>query len=389
MAVMTVDFAALVDALPDTVLVVDTDVTLMYVNPAGHELFGYEPSDWLGRSLLDLVHPDDVAAVVSSVGTMQQKTAGTPIELRVRTLRNEWKWVEILATNALADGELNGLVVVVRDLTRRRMWEVTKDDSVRFQHVVQHASSITLLLDADGKVAGTNAAFTRLLGHDPSNVVGRPLVDFCVSDDVGRLQLAIERAGTAARPMGCEVSMRLAEPGGEPRPIRGLLRVGEESLGVLVGRLPATRSWEPADQDLLDLYSSEVAVAVRNAQLFARVEAQNARLVALDAAKDLEKEGIDLEVVDLRSLLPFDKETVLESVKKTNKVILLHEDTRIGGFAGELAAVIADEAFEYLDGPIRRITAPDTPVPYSPPLEEFFLPKVSDIIRVARELYAY
>jgi 2-oxoisovalerate dehydrogenase E1 component beta subunit len=111
--------------------------------------------------------------------------------------------------------------------------------------------------------------------------------------------------------------------------------------------------------------------------------------LALDAAKELEKEGIDLEVVDLRSLLPFDKETVLESVKKTNKVILLHEDTRIGGFAGELAAVISDEAFEYLDGPIRRITAPDTPVPYSPPLEEFFLPKVSDIVRVARELYIY
>jgi 2-oxoisovalerate dehydrogenase E1 component beta subunit len=110
---------------------------------------------------------------------------------------------------------------------------------------------------------------------------------------------------------------------------------------------------------------------------------------ALDAAKELEKEGIDLEVVDLRSLLPFDREAVLESVKRTNKVILLHEDTRIGGFAGELAAVISEEAFEYLDGPIRRITAPDTPVPYSPPLEEFFLPKVSDVIRVARELYAY
>ena len=110
---------------------------------------------------------------------------------------------------------------------------------------------------------------------------------------------------------------------------------------------------------------------------------------ALDAAKELEKEGIDLEVLDLRSLLPFDKEAVLESVKKTNKVILLHEDTEIGGFAGELAAIIADQAFEYLDGPIRRITAPNTPVPYSPPLEEFFLPKVSDVIRVARELYAY
>jgi 2-oxoisovalerate dehydrogenase E1 component beta subunit len=111
--------------------------------------------------------------------------------------------------------------------------------------------------------------------------------------------------------------------------------------------------------------------------------------IALDAAKELEKEGIDLEVLDLRSLLPFDREAVLDSVRKTNKVILLHEDTRIGGFAGELAAIISDEAFEYLDGPIRRITAPDTPVPYSPPMEEFFLPKVTDVMRVARELYAY
>jgi len=111
--------------------------------------------------------------------------------------------------------------------------------------------------------------------------------------------------------------------------------------------------------------------------------------VALDAARELEKEGIDVEVLDLRSLLPFDKEAVLESVKKTNKVILLHEDTRTGGFAGELAALISEEAFEYLDGPIRRITAPDTPVPFSPPMEEFFLPKISDVLRVARELHAY
>ena len=124
---------------------------------------------------------------------------------------------------------------------------------------------------------------------------------------------------------------------------------------------------------------SDVSVITYGAMVFA----------ALDAAKELEKEGIDVEVVDLRSLLPYDKETVLESVKRTNKVILLHEDTRTGGFSGELAATISEEAFEHLDGPIRRITAPDTPVPYSPPLEEFFLPKVSDVVRVARELNAY
>jgi 2-oxoisovalerate dehydrogenase E1 component beta subunit len=111
--------------------------------------------------------------------------------------------------------------------------------------------------------------------------------------------------------------------------------------------------------------------------------------VALDAATELEKEGIHVEVLDLRSLLPFDKEAVLESVKRNNKVILLHEDTRTGGFAGELAALISEDAFDYLDGPIRRITAPDTPVPFSPPMEEFFLPKISDVLRVARQLHAY
>jgi len=111
--------------------------------------------------------------------------------------------------------------------------------------------------------------------------------------------------------------------------------------------------------------------------------------LAIEAASTLEKEGIELEIVDLRTLLPLDKECILESVRKTSKVILLHEDTRTGGISGELAAIITEEAFEYLDGPILRITAPDTPVPYSPPLEEFFLPKTDDIVRVARQLAAY
>ena len=95
---------------------------------------------------------------------------------------------------------------------------------------------------------------------------------------------------------------------------------------------------------------------------------------ALEAAKTLEAEGIDVEVVDLRTLFPMDEETVLESVAKTNKAILLHEATRTGGIGAEIAAVLSERCFEYLDGPLVRVTAPDTPVPYSPPLEEFFLP---------------
>ncbi len=110
---------------------------------------------------------------------------------------------------------------------------------------------------------------------------------------------------------------------------------------------------------------------------------------ALEAAEDLAKEGISLEVVDLRTLLPYDEDAVLASVRKCNKVILLHEDTRTGGMAGELAALIAEKAFEDLDGPMVRVTAPDTPVPFSPPLEDFFLPSAKKLAEAARKLAAY
>ncbi|MBI1983943.1 MAG: alpha-ketoacid dehydrogenase subunit beta [Acidobacteria bacterium] len=110
---------------------------------------------------------------------------------------------------------------------------------------------------------------------------------------------------------------------------------------------------------------------------------------ALQAAEELEKEGISLEVVDLRTLLPYDEQTVLASVRKCSKVILLHEDTRTGGMAGELSALIAEKAFEDLDGPVVRITAPDTPVPFSPPLEEYFLPSARKVVEAARKLAAY
>jgi pyruvate/2-oxoglutarate/acetoin dehydrogenase E1 component len=110
---------------------------------------------------------------------------------------------------------------------------------------------------------------------------------------------------------------------------------------------------------------------------------------ALEAANLLAGEGISLEVVDLRTLLPYDEQCVLSSVRKCGKVVLLHEDTRVGGMAGELAAVISEKAFEDLDGPIVRVTAPDTPVPFSPPLEECFLPNVQKIADAARQLAAY
>jgi 2-oxoisovalerate dehydrogenase E1 component beta subunit len=110
---------------------------------------------------------------------------------------------------------------------------------------------------------------------------------------------------------------------------------------------------------------------------------------AQEAAELVAKEGIEVEILDLRTLAPLDREAIIATVKKTNKVILLHEDTRTGGLAGEIAAIINEEAFDDLDGPIVRITSLDTPVPFSPPLEEYFLPKVEDVVREARKLRAY
>jgi pyruvate/2-oxoglutarate/acetoin dehydrogenase E1 component len=110
---------------------------------------------------------------------------------------------------------------------------------------------------------------------------------------------------------------------------------------------------------------------------------------SLEAAELLAKEGIEAEVIDLRTLLPLDKDTLLASVRKTNKLLVVHEDTRTGGIAGEIAAVVCEEAFEDLDGPVRRVTSLDTPVPYAPPLEERFLPNTQSVAAAARELAKY
>ncbi len=110
---------------------------------------------------------------------------------------------------------------------------------------------------------------------------------------------------------------------------------------------------------------------------------------AAEAADELRDDGVSVEIIDLRTLQPWDKQAVLESVAKTSKLLILHEDTRTSGFGAEIAAQVAEEAFEHLDAPIRRVAAPDTPVPFSPPLEKAFIPQVEDVAAALRELIEY
>ncbi len=110
---------------------------------------------------------------------------------------------------------------------------------------------------------------------------------------------------------------------------------------------------------------------------------------ALEAASALAHDGVEAEILDLRSLAPLDREAILTTVGRTSRVLLLHEATLTGGIGGELAAIIASEAFEYLDAPVARVASADSPVPYAPPLEAAFLPSVAKVVAAARTLVEY
>ena len=111
---------------------------------------------------------------------------------------------------------------------------------------------------------------------------------------------------------------------------------------------------------------------------------------SLEAARTIaDEDGAEIEVLDLRTLLPMDDAAILDSVRRTNKVLVVHEDSRTGGIAGEIAARVNERAFEWLDGPVLRVTAHDTPIPYAAALEDFVLPQTSDIVNAARRLLAY
>ncbi|HEX5736258.1 MAG TPA: alpha-ketoacid dehydrogenase subunit beta [Blastocatellia bacterium] len=111
--------------------------------------------------------------------------------------------------------------------------------------------------------------------------------------------------------------------------------------------------------------------------------------LCVEVARTLEREGASIEVVDLRSLAPLDRETILESVRKTNRALVVHEANLTAGFGAEVAAIIAEEAFDHLDAPVARVASLDVPVPFSPPLEMAMLPSVDKIAQAARRLLAY
>ena len=143
------------------------------------------------------------------------------------------------------------------------------------------------------------------------------------------------------------------------------------------GEVPDERYTVPIGKARTHREGEDVTVITWGAMVYTADEAAN------------QLDDVSVEIIDLRTILPWDKQAVLESARKTSKVLVLHEDTRTGGFGAEIAATIAEEAFEDLDAPLKRITAPDSPVPFSPTLEKAYIPQVEDVVKGLKELVAY
>jgi pyruvate/2-oxoglutarate/acetoin dehydrogenase E1 component len=155
----------------------------------------------------------------------------------------------------------------------------------------------------------------------------------------------------------------------------------------LLYRLPELREELPTDDYVVPLGK---AIVRREGDAMTIITYGAMVHQCLRAAQVLEEDDdLAVEVLDLRSLSPLDREAIMASVKHTNKVLIVHEDTLTGGIGAELSAILAEDLFEYLDGPITRVAAPDVPFPYAPPLEEAYLPNAQKILMAARELAAY
>jgi diguanylate cyclase (GGDEF)-like protein/PAS domain S-box-containing protein len=170
---------------------------MTYGNAACERLLGWDRETLWGTSAFDLVHPDDRELAIISLGSMYEQELGTPLEVRIATADGGWRLLEIVGVNKLEDPDIAGVVIVARDLSDRRRWELMGDSSDRFRAIVQNSASIMMLVDGEGVVSSVSAAMVRMLGHDPSVVEGSPLVSWVAPPDVDHARAAMVRAARA------------------------------------------------------------------------------------------------------------------------------------------------------------------------------------------------
>jgi len=186
------DLLRLFRELPDLIVVIDASGTLIWGNRTAERLFTTTVDDAAGLSALDYVHPEDLAFVLLSLDSVQEKEVGSPIEIRLKT-SNGWRLMELVGTPVPWLGH-GSVLLSLRDLTERRRYEVSHNRDARFRAVVQNAAVVTMLVAPDGTVQSSSGALSRMLGHDPELLEGRPLVNLVTEGDRQAVMGALVRA---------------------------------------------------------------------------------------------------------------------------------------------------------------------------------------------------
>jgi diguanylate cyclase (GGDEF)-like protein/PAS domain S-box-containing protein len=208
-----VDPVRLLAALPDPVVVVDGDGRLRWANDAATEQLGWPREDWLGQLATQLVHPDDLASALVALTSVRGKAVGTPIELRVRTGSGAWQLVELRGRAALEQPGVDGIVLVLRDITQRRRWELAAGDDVLVRALVQYAPVIIFHLHPDGRIRTASPALVRTLGLDMELAEDQPFLDLVAPDDRGPVGDAL--AAACQEPVTRALEARLVRAGGD------------------------------------------------------------------------------------------------------------------------------------------------------------------------------
>ncbi len=199
---------AILEALPDAVFVIDSGGNLVFSTSAASRLLGWEVDAWAGRSVLDLVHPDDLAMVLVSLESVQDKAVGDPIDVRIATSAGEWRYLQVVGAPLVGVEGIEGIVVTARDQTQRRKFEVATDNDERFRALVHHSPVVTMLLDADGVVSSVSGAFARILGHDPERIIGTRLSEWAIPAHRRRLHRTLMEANFAAGTCNVDATLR-------------------------------------------------------------------------------------------------------------------------------------------------------------------------------------
>jgi diguanylate cyclase (GGDEF)-like protein/PAS domain S-box-containing protein len=203
--------ASLVEAflhLPDAVVIVDLNGTIVWGNPSAERIFERTLEAWAGQSSLDLVHPDDQEFALRSLSSIQDKEVGTPIEMRVKATSG-WRLVELIGTMTQWRGE-PVILCSLRDLTERRRYELASGHEARFRSLVHNAGSVMMLISESGHIASVSSVITRLLGHDPELLEGRPLCEIVVPEDRAALHSALDaakRGATSGSPVTARIEL--------------------------------------------------------------------------------------------------------------------------------------------------------------------------------------